>query len=389
MDSALPVIQFKDRPGLLDLGWGHPHPSALPVESWLAATEATLRASGWHALTYGSMAGPGPLIEWLTEHLRETDHGISRPAETFVTAGASHALELACAILIRPGDLVIVDSPTYHLALPIFADHGAEIVGAPADRDGIDPDATADLIAAAQRDGRRVPMLYLVPTFGNPTGHNLSVERRRALVELARRQAVSIIEDDTYRELAYSAPAPPSLWSIAEGDSVIRVGSFAKTVAPGLRLGWINAAPEFVGALRRVGYVDSGGGVNHAVALTMATLGSSGGYAEHVAQVRARYAYQRDALVGALRDALPRLEVPSPAGGWFIWLELPPGIDAGALLPVAEQMGVSFVEGSRFFVGAGGEEHVRLSFSRLDPPELAEAARRLAAAVHDHGQRNT
>ena len=380
MDPAPPTIQYRERSGLLDLSWGHPPAWALPAEQWLAAAGATLRTFGSQALTYGRPAGPGPLIDWLAEHLGRTDHGGCRASEIFVTAGASHALDLTCTILTMPGDVVVVDSPTYHLALRTIADKGVEIVGAPADANGIDPAATGDLIDAMRRDGRRVAMLYIVPTFGNPISRNLPDDRRRALVEMAIRTGVTLVEDDTYREMVYEGDVPASLWSIAGGASVVRIGSFSKTVAPGLRLGWLNAGRDLVQALVGLGYVDSGGGVNHTNALTMATFGVSGAYGDHVRAIRARYAVQRDALVAALRGAVPG-PVISPSGGWFLWLALPAGLTGSTLLPVAERLGVSYLDGPRFFAGPGGDGHIRLSFSMLAPPELTEAARRLAAAI--------
>jgi DNA-binding transcriptional MocR family regulator len=303
---------------------------------------------GWPALTYGYAAGPGPLVEWLAAR-NGTD-----PAGIFVTAGASQALTLLCQLLTEPGDTVLVDTPTYHLALRIFRDHGLRLA------------ATGDLAGAR--------FLYTVPTFGNPTGRSLSGDARLSLVRAAQRSGVPVIEDDTYRELGYDGPAPPSLWDLAGGHGVIRVGSFAKTVAPGLRLGWLDADPSLVRRLVGLGYVDSGGGVNHATASTMATFGASGAYDRHLARLRAAYREQRDALAG-------ELGVAGPAGGWFLWLRLPAGLRGAALLPVAERHGVSFVEGSRFTVDGGADDHIRLSFSMLAPPDLVEAAHRLQAAL--------
>ncbi|XVV11796.1 PLP-dependent aminotransferase family protein [Actinoplanes sp. CA-131856] len=365
------LLQFVYRPGILDLGWGHPRPELLPVAQWAVAGAAAAREFGWRQLAYGRGVGPGPLIDWLAGR---DDPGTA--AETFVTAGASHGLALVTEVLTRPGDVALVDAPTYHLALRVLADRGLELVPAPADADGVRPDALAGRLRELRGAGRRVPILYLVPTFANPTGRSLPDERRRALVELARRHDLTIVEDDTYRELSYAGAPPPSLWRLAEGVDVVRLGSFSKVVAPGLRLGWINAAPEVVARLADLGYVDSGGGVNHSVALTMAVFGESGSYDRHLMMIRERYAAQRDALVSALD------EVESPDGGWFLWLPTPAGVRADDLLVAAERHGTSFVPGSRFHVGGrGGEEFVRLSFSHLSPAELAEAGRRLTVAM--------
>jgi len=361
-----PIVQFVARPGILDLGWGHPHPDLLPVAEWREATEAALDSFGWQALTYGYAAGPGPLVEWLAARNsgRASGAGGRRadPGGVFVTAGASHALSLLCQLLTVPGDTVLVDTPTYHLALRIFRDHGLRLapVGSPAD----------SFVGDAK-------FLYTVPTFGNPTGRSLPDEDRHSLVLAAARAGVPIIEDDTYRELVYEGAAPTSLWELSGRTGVIRVGSFAKTVAPGLRLGWIDADRALVDRLTGLGYVDSGGGVNHATALTMATFASSGAYERHLARLRSAYRSRRDALAGAMDVPVAQ----RPAGGWFLWLRLPPGRSGAALRPVAERHGVSFVEGTRFFVDGEGDDHIRLSFSMLSPAELVEAARRLRLAM--------
>jgi DNA-binding transcriptional MocR family regulator len=387
----LPVTQYVDRAGLIDLGWGHPAAWALPTEEWGGAVRAALARFGSAALTYGNPTGPGPLVEWLADRLGRIDGRRPGPEEVFVSAGASHALDLACAVLTRPGDVVLVDSPTYHLALRVIADHGVELVGAPADEDGIDPDRTAALLRRVQAGGRRAPMLYLVPTFANPTGDCLPDRRRAALVEVAARSGTVLVEDDTYRELAYDAPAPASLWSLAAGTGVLRIGSFSKTVAPGLRLGFLTGPRSFVQTLADRGAVDSGGGVNHTNAMAMTAFGESGGYDRHLARLLAGYRAQRDALVGALRELLAAADLRVPGGGWFGWLRLPDWAPAGRLLVHAERNGTSFLPGTAFYAPASthwGTDHrpvadrrLRLSFSRHDPPLLVEATRRLALAL--------
>ncbi|WP_430787826.1 PLP-dependent aminotransferase family protein [Actinoplanes sp. G11-F43] len=352
------MIQFEHRPGILDLSWGHPRPDLLPVREWAAASAGL----DWRALTYGAAAGPTPLLESLGD-----------PDRTFVTGGASHGLALLTELLSAPGDVILVDSPTYHLAFPILATGGRTLRHIP-------PSGLAGFVRDLRRGGRRVPLLYLVPTFGNPTGRSLPFEDRRALIEVARAEGVTIVEDDTYRELTYDGPAPPSLWEMAGGAPVVRLGSFAKTVAPGLRLGWINAQPDVVRGLTTLGYVHSGGGVNHTAAVTMAVFRAGGGYRRHVDRVRDVYRTQRDALVTALREGFAGVE--SPAGGWFVWLPLPAGLTGSGLLPAAEQRGVSFVPGHRFWAdGSAGASRIRLSFSHLPADDLRRAAERLTETV--------
>nr|CEL18176.1 Transcriptional regulator, GntR family domain / Aspartate aminotransferase [Kibdelosporangium sp. MJ126-NF4]CTQ90594.1 Transcriptional regulator, GntR family domain / Aspartate aminotransferase (EC 2.6.1.1) [Kibdelosporangium sp. MJ126-NF4] len=382
MPDELPILQFVDRPGITDLGWGHPRPELLPVRQWHEATRAALDTYDWRAMTYGHSAGPGPLVEWLATRMGEVDGAPGDPAEFFVTAGASHALELIAKVLAEPGDVVLVDAPTYHFALQIFRDHGMELVSAPQDAIGIDVEALDELVRVLRGRGKRVAFLYLVPTFGNPTGQSLSASRRDGLTRFASIANVTVVEDDTYRELGYDGAPPQSLWTSAPGGPIVRVGSFSKTVAPGLRLGFVQAGPHVVAKLAGLGYVTSGGGLNHLVALTMAAFARSGAYQAHVERIRAAYRAQRDALVGALRAELPDFAVPAPPGGWFLWLRLPAGMTAKTLLAAAEPLGVSFAEGTDFHIDPNtGDDHIRLSYSLLPPAELADAAALLARAV--------
>ncbi|MFK3979444.1 PLP-dependent aminotransferase family protein [Micromonospora sp. NPDC050397] len=380
-----PIVQFHSRPETVDLAWGHPDPASLPMAEWTDAYAGALRRYGGSALTYGYANGPGPLIEWLAERLGHTDGRAPDLDQIFVTAGASHGLELVAALLCGRGDTVLVDAPTYHLAFRMLADHGVTLLPAPSDPDGIDPSATGELVQRLRREGHRVPLLYLVPTFGNPTGRSLAGPRRAELVAVAERTGLVLVEDDTYRELGYDGPAPPSLYSLAGDGVVVRLGSFSKTVAPGLRLGWLTAAPPLVAALARRGYVDSGGGVNHATALAMAEFARLGSYERHLASVRLRYREQRDALVAAVRQHLPEVTFAVPSGGWFLWLRLPGPVTASALLPYAETDGVSYLPGTHFFVTDSGDEYVRLSYSLFGPETLVEGVRRLARAMARSG----
>ena len=372
-----PIIQFEERPGLIDLGWGHPDHASLPWEAWTRATERTLRTYRWQALTYGFTNGPGPLIEWLADRHGDIDGRAAAPDEIFITAGASQAIDLVCGALVPARGAVLVDVPTYHLALRILGDHDVEVRPVPSDAHGIDPDGLAHVV---RQLGGRASMLYTVPTFANPTGRSLPLERRRALVAAAARAGVVIVEDDTYRELYYEGRPQPSLWSLADGN-VIRAGSFSKTVGPGLRLGWLTAPPDLVRRFAERGYVHSGGGVNHLTATVMSEFGASGDYDGHLESLRALYRHRRDVLVSALRRHA-NVDFSVPAGGWFLWLRPAADSDADRLLELAEDQGMSFLPGSLFFTDpAAGKGYARLAFSMLDDARLEEGARLLGAAI--------
>lgn len=268
--AALPDVQLSLRPGIVEFGWGHPASDLLPVEGILRATRVALRRDGASALAYGAEQGPGCLIERVCARLERLE-GAAPPAErVMVSGGTSQALDMLCTVLTRPGDVVLVESPVYHLALRILRDHGLELAPVPADAGGLRVDALEERLAELRREGRRPCFLYTVPTYNNPTGVTMTLERREALVALARREGLLVLEDDVYRELWYDAPPPPSLYDLDPSGPVVRLGSFSKVLAPGLRLGWMVAAPEIVHRCTRSGMLDSGGGVNHFTAHVVA-----------------------------------------------------------------------------------------------------------------------
>lgn len=377
-----------DRPGIIDLAWGHPDLDLLPVAELRAATTEIFDRYGADALSYGRDAGPPPLIEAIRDRLAVTDARVPTADEVVVTAGASHALDLAATVLLQPGDVVLVEEPTYHLAVRILRDHPVDLVSIPFDGGGLRIDAAADTIGRLHGVGRRIRMLYTIPTYHNPTGVTLEEARRREIVALAANAGITIVEDDVYRELGYDAPTPPSLWSIAEPGAVVRLGSFSKTLAPGLRLGFLTADAATAHRAASAGVLDSGGGIAHLSALTVSAYVAAGGYPSHVNDLRQCYAERRDALLGALAEHLPDATWTQPRGGFFTWVTLPDGLDASALLPAAEARGVAYVPGRRFYAsGDGGRSALRLAFTRYAPADLAEAARRIAATVRDARRR--
>jgi 2-aminoadipate transaminase len=257
-------------------------------------------------------------------------------------------------------------------------------VPVPTDEGGLRLDALEQTLDGLKAAGTRPRALYLVPTFNNPTGRSLAADRRQALVDLAAAEGLLIIEDDVYRELAYDGPAPASLWSLAAPGVVARLGSFSKSLGPGLRLGWLTASPDLVQDIVESGLLDSGGGVNHYTALVVAALCAAGDYDANLTALRLSYRARRDALLASLREHLPAgCTVRAPGGGFFVWVELPSGADSRALLPLAERAGVSFLPGARFHLNGGGRSALRLAFSLYPAGTLATAGQRLGAAAHD------
>ena len=386
---ALPIVQIIHRDGIIDLGWGHPDPTLLAPADVATAAAATIARHGSAALAYSWERGPGPLAEFLCDHLGRIDGRAPHPDELLITGGNSAGLDLTLTLLTRPGDVVLVENPTYHLAVRIMRDHPLTLVPVPADAGGLIPEAVAETAARLAAAGTPARLLYTVPTYHNPTGATASVERRRTLAVIAERHSFTIVEDDVYRELAYDAPPPPSIWSLAPPGTVVRLGSFAKTLAPGMRLGWLTADAAIAQRIAGCGLLDSGGGVNHFTAMVVGELCQSGAYAAQVARLRAAYTARRDALDAALRSALPAdFGIRKPNGGFFTWVDLPQRMLAAELLPLAEAEGMAFLPGTKFFTDGGGERALRMAFSLYPPEQLAAAAQRLGAAAQQMEQRS-
>lgn len=380
--DAPQTTQLQLRPGIIELNWGQPDPALLPKEAVSSAAAAVLAQVGGDALSYGAAAGAGPLLAWLRAYLAQTEPLAVAADEIAITAGNSDAIDQICTLFTQAGDVVLVESPSYHLALRIMRDHPLRLVPVATDGHGLQVELLAQTVRDLQRAGSSVRMLYTVPTFHNPTGVSLSAERRQALVQLAQQAGFFIVEDDVYRELHYDAPAPPALWTMAPRGTVLRLGSFAKSLAPGLRLGWLNGSAQQVRRLVDGGLRDSGGGVNHLTAMVAGELCTTGGFDLNVQRFRHAYRERRNALLAALSEHMPAgCSWLVPAGGFFVWVTLPADLDATALLPHAEAAGMAFIPGANFHLDGRGSNTLRLAFSLYPAAELAQAAQRLGQAV--------
>ena len=385
--QRLPRTQNDMRPDVVELAFGEPDPSLLTTDLVTSAAARVVPTLGRGALAYGRRSGPHPLREAVAARITDRE-GLSVSAhDVYVTAGNSQALDLVLAVFTKPGDLVLVESPTYSLALRTIRDHPLRVAAVRHDGGGLDVDDLQAQLERSTGEGRGARLLYTIPTFHNPAGTCLQDARRRRLLELAREHGLLVVEDDVYRELAYDHDAPPSLWTMDPGAPVLRLGSLSKSLAPGLRVGWVNARADLIERLDAAGVLDSGGSMAQFSACVAALVIADGAYDRHVARLRAVYAARRDALVAALREHVPAGRFAVPGGGFFVWLEPPADVSATHLLPVAERHGLAFAPGSRFCTD-GGETHVRLAFSLYDEDRLAEGARRLGAALADGARRD-
>jgi len=367
------ILALTERPGMISFAGGLPAPELFDAAGLRAAFAHALsdEAAG-RSLQYSTTEGDPALRAQVAARL--TARGLPTTAgELLITSGSQQALSLIAMVLLEPGDTVLVEEPSYLAALQAFQLAGATVVPVPCDDDGLDPEAAA---ALAQRHGAR--LLYTIPTFQNPTGRTLPLDRREALVTLARRAGFWLLEDDPYGELRYGGAGLPALAAL--DGRVLSLSTLSKIAAPGLRIGWVRA-PE---ALRRPLTIAKQAADLHsstvdqaAAARWLATVDLD----ERIGALRRAYGARRDALLAGLDAALPPGSTHNrPDGGMFVWARLPDGWDAAALLERALAHEVAFVPGFPFFAGPPDAASLRLSFTTHPPEEIDEGLRRLRLA---------
>jgi len=353
---------------MISFARGVPAPECLAVDELADCARAALERDGRTILSYGPGGGYSPLRERLAEQ-----HGVE-PSRVVITSGSLQGFVFLAEQLVRPGTRVLVEAPTYDRPLKILARLGAEVVTVPMDEDGLIPDALPDGDFA---------FLYTIPTFQNPSGRTLSVERRRRLAELARERQLLVLEDDPYGLVRYDGDPLPSVFELADGaDQIAYCSSFSKTVAPGVRVGWYVLPTQLaaeVEALAVSTYI-SPPYLSQATVLEFLRRES---FEPNLVRVNGLLRERRDAMLEALEREMPEDATwTQPDGGYFVWLDLPSGPSSAELLAEAEDAGVTFVKGTDFFPGgAGGERALRLAFSFVSPAEIAEGVSVLGGLV--------
>jgi 2-aminoadipate transaminase len=380
------LFKMTQRAGMISFAGGLPDPAIFPVEEFAACAEA-LRAQGTTALQYGATEGYRPLV---TEIQRRMEPLLGRPVpaeEIIISSGSQQVMDMAARVLLNPGDIVVVEAPTYPGALHSFRATGARFAPVPCDEDGMQVEKLPEVIERCRRETGHTPrLIYTIINFSNPSGACMSEERRRRLAGIAYEAGIPVLEDDPYGELRYGGKRIPTLFSLAEGG-VLFASSFSKILAPGVRVAW---AVGDAGLIRRMVIAKQGMDLCTSVVaqVLVAEYCRRGHLESHLEKIKSHYAGKAAAMAAALRDHLPpSILFAAPTGGFFFWLEL--GGDSRRIFERAVNEGVAFLPGPAFYpepsetVGetVDGAPHARLCFTFAQPAEITEGCRRLARAL--------
>ena len=375
------LFKLLGKPGIISFAGGFPDPALFDVEGIRMASEQVLSGHPGAVLQYGATEGWGPLREALSGYL--ADKGITAtPEQIIATTGSQQGLDLIGKTMINPGDKVIVEGPTFLATIQCFRLYGAELVSAPIDGDGVKVDELERLIIE-----HKPKLVYLIPTFGNPSGALLSLARRKRILELAVQHRVLVVEDDPYGELYFGAPPPPSMLALSESvpgsrDFIAYCGSFSKVLSPGLRVGWMVAQPQLLAnAVMCKQFSDA-----HTSNLTQAIAAQYLGLRRIDAAldvVRKTYAERARTMATSLRSELGgAVTFNAPEGGMFFWSRLTaPNADAAEFAKRAIEKLVAFVPGAPFYATDVDKATFRLSFATADTAKIIEGVQRLGKAL--------
>jgi 2-aminoadipate transaminase len=369
------------RPEVISLAGGLPDTSTFPAGTFAAQMTRIAQSSTAEALQYGPTEGFAETVDCILE-VMGAEGMLPDPDDVIVTTGGQQAIDLICKTLVDPGDVVICEAPTYPGAVPVFCSYQAETIQIECDEDGMRIEELEAVLARLDGEGRRPKFVYSVPSFQNPAGVTMSLERRSRLVELARQREMLVVEDSPYGLLRFSGEPLPPLYQLDGGDFVIYVGTFSKILSPGIRLGWAVAPPPVMEKIvlgKQASDLCSSTLTQHFVREYF----GEGRWREYIADLVEIYRGRRDTMVEALREHFPAQATwTEPEGGLFIWATLPEYIDTSDLLAKALREDVAFVPGQAAYVDESrGRSSMRLNFSGVGDEEIREGVRRIGKAI--------
>jgi DNA-binding transcriptional MocR family regulator len=373
------LFAVASRPEVVSLAGGMPFTAALPLDAVGAAVADLIATRGPTALQYGSGQGDPELRELICT-VMALEGIVASPDDVVVTVGSQQALDLVTRIFCDPGDVILAEAPSYVGALGTFAAYQTEVVHVPMDDAGLIPEALSAALVALAEAGRRAKFLYTVPNFHNPAGVSLSRERRDVVVDIASKHNILILEDNPYGLLGFDGDPEPALRA-RTGDGILYLGSFSKTFAPGLRVGWV-LAPHSVRDKLVLAAEAAVLCPPNFTQFVVADYLRTQPWQDQVKVFRELYRERRDAMLDALTQQFPAgASWTRPAGGFYTWVTLPPGLDAKEMLPRAVTARVAYVPGTAFYADDQGGSQLRLSYCFPEPDRIREGVRRLAGVI--------
>ena len=373
------LFAVASRPDIVSLAGGMPNLSALPMDMMAEVVRDLVATNGTEALQYGSGQGHPLLREQICEVMAL--EGIrANPDDVIVTTGSQQALDLISRIFIDPGDVVLVEAPSYVGALGTFSQYQAAPVHVETDNDGMVPAALVEAIKSVRAAGRKIKFLYLIPNYQNPTGVMLSADRRTEILAICAREEIFIVEDNPYGLLGFDRPSPNAMRA-QDSENVIYLGSFSKTIASGLRVGWA-LVPQSIKDKIVIASESSILCPSNFTQLTISSYLKDQPWRDQIASFVDLYRVRRDAMLESLEAHFPKEATwTRPGGGFYVWVTLPPEIDTKAMVPKAIVAKVAYVPGSAFYADGFGSWQMRLSYCHPTPERIREGVKALGAVV--------
>jgi DNA-binding transcriptional MocR family regulator len=379
------LFAVASRPEIVSLAGGMPNLSALPMKMMASVVNDLILTNGTEALQYGSGQGHPKLREQICEVMAL--EGIrAHPEDVVVTTGSQQALDLISRIFIDPGDVVLVEAPSYVGALGTFHQYQASVVHVAMDNDGMIPDALRDAIKTTRAAGRKIKFLYLIPNYQNPTGVLLPADRRTEILDICREAEIFVVEDNPYGLLGFDRPSPNAMRA-EDSENVIYLGSFSKTIASGLRVGWALVPPSLKDKL----VIASESSIlcpSNFSQMTISNYLADQPWRDQIASFCELYKVRRDAMLQALEEHFPASATwTKPGGGFYVWVNLPPEIDTKLLVPKAIVAKVAYVPGTAFYADGLGSWQLRLSFCHPTPERIHQGVEALGGVIKQEIER--
>lgn len=381
------LFAVASRPEIVSLAGGMPNLSAIPMDVMASIVEKLVKDHGQEALQYGSGQGHPKLREQICDVMAL--EGIrANPDDVLVTTGSQQALDLISRIFIDPGDVVLVEAPSYVGALGTFSQYEASVVHVEMDKDGLVPEALRQAIKTLRYQGRKIKFLYLIPNYQNPAGVLLPADRRTEILDICRNEKIFIVEDNPYGLLGFDRPSPNAMRA-EDSENVIYLGSFSKTIVPGFRIGWA-LVPQ---ALREKLVIASESSIlcpSNFAQMSISSYLANQPWRDQISSFVELYKSRRDAMLETLEGYFPKSATwTKPQGGFYVWLTLPPEIDTKAMMPKAIVAKVAYVPGSAFYADGFGSWSMRLSYCHPTPERIREGVKALAGVVEQEIERRS